>query len=152
MDDLTSEPGRMKKTPKNSSSGASLVMGKYTYYRKRLPQKELGSFQRLADKFGLGNKQVDKLKKHVSGDLDVSKEVETAAFKPEMTKQNKRKKEKSANGKSFAVIAKSNLHGKQSSLKNAASQKVLKLSQTVRGMLLFCFYGCSIYYCKFVQE
>lgn len=141
----------MKKMPKNSSSGDSLVIGKY--YRKRLPQKELCSSQHVAaDEAGLGNKKVDKFKKHVSKNLDESAKTETAAVKPVKTKMVQWKKEKSANGKRFAVIAKSNLHSKQSSLKNASSQKVLKLSQTVQGMPLFLFSWWLILYCKFVQE
>lgn len=131
----------MKKTQKNSSSGASLVMGKYTYHRKRQPQKDLSSSQRVAaDKSGLGDKQVDKLKKRVFRDSNEPAEVETAPVKPETTKLKKRKKEKSANGKPLAVISKSNLHSKQSSLKKAANQNVSNLSRTVRGVSLFFSY------------
>ncbi|KAF7801338.1 histone-lysine N-methyltransferase ATXR7 isoform X1 [Senna tora] len=133
LDDLTSGLGRKRKTPKNSSSGASLVIGECTDYRKKMPQKKLGFPQRVAaDESGFGNKQVDKLKKHVSGDQVDYRDSETAAVKPEKRKLIRWKKDKSANGKPSAVIAKSNLDSKLSSLKNAASKKVLKLADDVK--------------------
>lgn len=127
--------GRRKKMPKISSSKDSWMVGKYTYHRKKLPQKELGSSQNTAAPV---KKRMDKQKKRVSGDLDESAKGAISNDKNAQTKLIKGKKTKQANGKSLAVGPKRNLENKKSSINNATSKKLLKHSQSGQGMSLCC--------------
>ncbi|XP_054801832.1 histone-lysine N-methyltransferase ATXR7 isoform X2 [Prosopis cineraria] len=115
--------GRMKKIPKSSSSEDSQMVGKYTYHRKKLPQKELGSSSHIAVPV---KKQVDKQKKRFSGDLNESAKVGISPDKTAQTKLVKGKKDKQAVG------AERNLQSKKSSVNNATSKKLLKHSQAVQ--------------------
>ncbi|XP_028758604.1 LOW QUALITY PROTEIN: histone-lysine N-methyltransferase ATXR7-like [Neltuma alba] len=121
--------GRMKKIPKSSSSENSRMVGKYTYHRKKLPQKERHSSQHITAPV---KKQVDKKKKCFSGDLDDSAKVGISPDKTVQTKLIKGKKDKQANGKSLAAGAKRHLQSKKLSINNATSKKLVKHSQEVQ--------------------
>ncbi|TKY72684.1 Histone-lysine N-methyltransferase ATXR7 [Spatholobus suberectus] len=124
--------GRVKEGA-NSSSEVPLAIGKYTYCRKKLSQKELFSSKSVAEKDSRpGKLPVAKLRKHVSGDVDEAAEVKIiAALKREKTRMIKGKKDTSSKGKS-SVSVNSSSHSDQLSLKNKAGQKVLKFSDDVK--------------------
>lgn len=130
---------RMKKIPKISSSEDSHMVGKYTYHRKKLPQKELGSSQNIAvpvkKQLDKQKRHVDKHKKCVSGDLDESAKGAISPDENAQTKPIKGKKNKQAN----AVSPKRHLQCKKSSINNAPSKKLLKHSHAGQGMSLCCF-------------
>ena len=134
LTDATSGLGRTKDRAK-SSSGVPLVIGKYTYHRKKLSRKELCTSQSVSvDDSGSGKQPVSKLRKHVSGDLDETAKVKIAAVKRGKTRLIKGKKDKSTKSRSSPVNVNGSLDSDQSLLKNKTSLKALKLSHTVQSM------------------
>ncbi|KAK7329349.1 hypothetical protein VNO77_23510 [Canavalia gladiata] len=129
LDNPTFGLGKAKEGAK-SSSEVPLVIGKYTYYRKKLSRKELVSSQSVADDSGPGKQAVTKLRKHVSGDVDETAEVKMATVKDGKTRLIKGKGI-SSKGRS-SVKANSGLHSDQLSLKNKTGPKVLKFSSKVQ--------------------
>ncbi|XP_061368682.1 histone-lysine N-methyltransferase ATXR7 isoform X2 [Gastrolobium bilobum] len=101
LNDATSGLGRVKEGAK-SSSGVPLVVGKYTYYRKKLSRKELCSSQSVADDSGPGKQPVAKLRKLVSGDVGETAEIKKAAVNRGKTRVIKGK-DTSSKGRSSPV-------------------------------------------------
>lgn len=133
LNSATSGLGRVKEGAK-SSSEVPPVIGKYTYCRKKLSQKELIFSKSVAENDSRTGKQlVTKLRKHVSGDVGEAAEVKIASVKRGKTKMIKGKKDTSSKGKS-SVSVNSSSHNDQLSLKNKAGQKVLKFSGEVQSI------------------
>ncbi|KHN47714.1 Histone-lysine N-methyltransferase SETD1B [Glycine soja] len=131
LNSATSGLGRVKEGAK-SSSEVPPVIGKYTYCRKKLSQKELIFSKSVAENDSRTGKQlVTKLRKHVSGDVGEAAEVKIASAKHGKTKMIKGKKDTSSKGKS-SVSVNSSSHNDQLSLKNKAGRKVLKFSDDVK--------------------
>ncbi|KAI4317069.1 hypothetical protein L6164_024979 [Bauhinia variegata] len=131
LNDPTPGIGRMKEGANDSSSGVSMVIDKYTYYRKKLSRKGLDSQCVAADGSGVSNQSEGKLRKEVSGDADKTAEAKTAAVKPGKPRPIRGQRDASTNSRPFPVIITSNLESGQASL-NTTSQKVLKLSHRVQ--------------------
>ncbi|KAK7412991.1 hypothetical protein VNO78_04796 [Psophocarpus tetragonolobus] len=127
--------GRVKEGAK-SSSEVPLLFGKNTYCRKKLLQKELLSSKSVAEKDCRlpGKQPAAKLRKLVSADVDEAAEVKIAFVEHGKTKTIKGKKDTSSKGRSTVSINSSS-HNDQLSLKNTASQKVLKFSGDVRDVV-----------------
>lgn len=133
LNSATSGLGRVKEGAK-SSSEVPPVIGKYTYCRKKLSQKELIFSKSVAENDSRTGKQlVTKLRKHVSGDVGEAAEVKIASAKHGKTKMIKGKKDTTSKGKS-SVSVNSSSHNDQLSLKNKAGQKVLKFSGEVQSI------------------
>lgn len=140
MDDPTLR--RMKKKSKVSSSEDSRMVGKHTY-RKKLPQKKLGSSQHIAAPV---IKSVDKQKKRNSGDMDKSSKAAVSPDKSAKMKLIKGKKDKQASEKSLSVGPKRSLQSKKSSINNARNIKLLKHSQAFQGMSYSCFVVVTLFF------
>ncbi|BAT80193.1 Histone-lysine N-methyltransferase [Vigna angularis] len=129
LNGATSGLGRMKEGEK--SSEVRLVIGKNTYYRKKLSRMELVSSQTVAENDSRpGKKPVGKLRKLVCGDVSEAVEVEIASVKHGKTKKIKGKKDSCSKGRSSVTVNASS-QSDQLSLKNKAGQKVLKFSENV---------------------
>lgn len=132
----TSGLGRVKEGAK--SAGVPLVIGKYTYYRKKLSRKEPCSSQSvMEDDSGPVRRPMAKLMKHVSGDVGVTAEVKIAAMKREKAKMIKGKKDTSSKGRPSPINVNSSSPRAQLSLKNKTSQKVLKFSRAVQSIQFY---------------
>lgn len=120
------------------SSGVPPVIGKHTYYRKKLSRKELCSSRSEAvDDSSSGKQPVTKFRKHASGGLGETAGVKITTTKRGKTKMIKGKKDIFAQGRSSPVNVNSSLHSDQSSLKKKTSRKVLEISCNIQSIYNF---------------
>ncbi|KAJ7958021.1 Histone-lysine N-methyltransferase [Quillaja saponaria] len=136
--DSASVLGRLRDAAKNCSSGVSLVIGKYTYYRKKkMSRKKLGSSQYVAPvESGLGNQPAEKLKKHICSEMHETAEEEVASINPRRTRQNGGQTGASMNSRSSQVISIGSSHKDHSSVKYSTNRKVVKVSRTVQSNIV----------------
>ena len=139
----------MKEGIKSSPSGVSRVIGKYTYYRKKLSRKEFGSALCVATDNSGQRLPEGNQRKQFLRDANDTKKVETVAVRSGKARSVKKQKDSSAATDSYPVIVKSSLHSDQSCLKSSSSRKASKLSRTVQSMPFSYFGGCWFYNDKF---